>query len=176
MSGASPPRLPRPVILVVMGVSGAGKSTIGVLLARALGYPFQEGDDLHPPANIEKMRSGRPLTDADRAPWLARVAALIDDWRRHGEGGVVACSALKRAYRAVIIGDRPGVRLVYLEASYELIRRRVEARRGHFMPVALLRSQFDDLEPPTPEERPIVVDVEDPPEAAVATIIGRLEA
>jgi carbohydrate kinase (thermoresistant glucokinase family) len=177
MSVAPSRALAQPTVVVVMGVSGSGKSTIGIRLAEALGYRFQEGDDLHPSANVEKMRSGRPLTDADRAPWLEKIAALIDGWRaRGGEGGVITCSALKRAYRAVIIGDRPGVRLVFLEGSYALIRQRVEARRGHFMPPALLDSQFADLEPPTPDERPIIVGVEDPPEVTVATIIGRLES
>src|SRR5271168_5024251 len=129
-----------PVIIVVMGVSGSGKSTVAALLAAALGCQFQEGDDLHPRENIEKMHAGTPLTDADRMPWLHKIAAEIDGWRAQGESGVLTCSALKRSYRDIIIGDRPDVTLVYLKGSHDLIRRRMVARHEHFMPVALLES------------------------------------
>jgi len=150
----------KPVILVVMGVSSSGKTTVAKFLADALGCPFREGDDLHPQANVDKMRSGLPLTDADRAPWLDRIASELDHWRAHGLSGVLTCSALKRAYRAKIIGDRRDVTLVYLSGSYELVKRRMAARRNHFMPVALLDSQFAALEPPGADEHPITVAVE----------------
>ena len=164
----------RPVILVVMGVSGCGKTTVAKLLADALGCRFQEGDDLHPQANVDKMRVGVPLTDADRIPWLQKIAAEIDGWRARGESGVLTCSALRRAYRSTIIGDRHDVALVYLSGSHELIRRRMAARRDHFMPVALLDSQFATLEPPGPEERPITVDIRGSAVAMAADIVRRL--
>ena len=150
----------RPVILVVMGVSGCGKTTVAKLLADALGCRFQEGDELHPQANVDKMRRGLPLTDEDRIPWLQKIAAEIEGWRTRGESGALTCSALKRAYRSTIIVDRHDVTLVYLSGSYELIRRRMAARRDHYMPVALLDSQFATLEPPGPEEHPIPVDIQ----------------
>src|SRR5664279_3266557 len=114
----------KPVIAVVMGVSGSGKTTVAVLLAAALGCQFQEGDDLHPAANVEKMRGGTPLTDADRLPWLRKIAEEIDGWRARGESGVMTCSALKRSYRDIVIGNRPDVTLVYLKGSHDLIHRR----------------------------------------------------
>ena len=150
----------KPVILVVMGVSSSGKTTVAKFLADALGCPFREGDELHPQANVDKMRSGLPLTDADRAPWLDRIASELDHWRAHGLSGVLTCSALKRAYRAKIIGDRRDVTLVYLSGSNERVKRRMAARRNHFMPVALLDSQFAALEPPGADEHPITVAVE----------------
>jgi gluconokinase len=167
--------VPKPVIAVVMGVSGSGKTTVAVLLAAALGCQFQEGDNLHPPENVEKMRSGVPLTDADRAPWLKKIAEEMDGWRARGESGVLTCSALKRSYRDMIIGDRPEVRLVYLKGSHDLIGRRMAARHEHFMPTALLDSQFATLEEPTPDERPIIVDVGGKPAEIAAEIIRRLE-
>ena len=141
----------KPVIVVVMGVSGSGKTTVAALLAAALGCQFQEGDDLHPRENVEKMHGGTPLTDADRMGWLHKIADEIDGWRARGESGVLTCSALKRSYRSIIIGNRPDVTLVYLKGSYDLIRRRMVARHEHFMPVALLDSQFATLEPPRGE-------------------------
>jgi ribose 5-phosphate isomerase A len=146
-------------ILVIMGVSGAGKSTVAQELAARLGWPFEEGDTLHPEANVAKMHAGIPLTDADRQPWLAAVAAWIDHQRASKRPGIVTCSALKRAYRQVIVGDRPEVRLVYLRGSRDLIARHLAARQGHFMPASLLQSQIDTLEEPLPEEDPLVVDV-----------------
>jgi gluconokinase len=166
--------IPKPLILVVMGVSGAGKTTLATLLAEALGCQFLEGDDLHPPANVAKMRAGAPLSDADRLPWLSKIAEVIDAWRARGESGVVACSALKRSYRDILIGDRPGVRLVYLAGSPALIHRRMAARQAHFMPAALLDSQFATLQPPTAEERPITVDVAGEPKAIVGEILRQL--
>ena len=147
------------MIVVVMGVSGSGKTTVAALVARDLDCQFQEGDALHSPNNVAKMRRGEPLTDADRAAWLHRIAEEIDGWRAREQCGVMACSALKRRYRDVIIGARPDVALVYLKGSRELIHRRMAARQGHFMPVSLLESQFASLEAPTSDEHPITVDV-----------------
>jgi carbohydrate kinase (thermoresistant glucokinase family) len=166
----------RPIIAVVMGVSGSGKTTVGKLLASRLGWPFQEGDALHPPENVEKMKGGTPLTDADRLPWLRRIAERIDEWRARGQSGVVTCSALKRNYRDIIVGDRREVALVYLEGSPALIRRRLATRRGHFMPPALLDSQFAVLEEPQADESPIVVDIAVTPDEMVDEIADRLRA
>ncbi|MGA7012188.1 MAG: gluconokinase, partial [Pseudolabrys sp.] len=130
----------KPVIAVVMGVSGSGKTTVAVLLSAALGCQFQEGDDLHPPENVEKMHKGMPLTDADRFPWLRKIAEEIDGWRARGESGVLTCSALKRSYRDIIIGGRSNVTLVFLKGSRDLIHMRMAARHEHFMPVGLLDS------------------------------------
>src|ERR1700756_1603810 len=138
----------KPIIVVVTGVSGSGKSTVAALLAAALGCQFREGDDLHPPENVEKMRTGTPLTDADRMPWLRKIAEEIDGWRARGECGVPTCSALKGSSRGVIIGDPQDVVLVYLKGSRDLIHRRMAARHEHFMPIALLDSQFATLEEP----------------------------
>jgi gluconokinase len=165
----------RPVIVVVMGVSGSGKSTVAALLAAALGCQFQEGDDLHPPENVEKMRGGTPLTDADRMPWLRKIVEEIDGWRARGECGVLTCSALKRSYRDIIIGDRHAVMLVYLKGSRDLIHRRIAARHEHFMPIALLDSQFATLEEPTPDEHPIIVDVGGKPAEIAQEIVLQLE-
>jgi gluconokinase len=165
----------KPIIVVVMGVSGSGKSTVAALLAAALGCQFQEGDDMHPPENVEKMRSGIPLTDADRMPWLRKIGGEIDGWRARGECGVLTCSALKRSYRDIIIGDRRDVVLVYLKGSRDLIHRRMAARHGHYMPIALLDSQFATLEEPTPDEHPIIVDVGGKPAEIAHEIVCQLE-
>jgi gluconokinase len=164
----------RPMILIAMGVSGSGKTTIGSLLANTLGWQFQEGDALHPPANVAKMSAGVPLDDADRLPWLRKIAEVIDGWRARGESGVVTCSALKRSYRDIIIGDRPEVRLLYLKGSPDLIRKRMAARHGHFMPTTLLDSQFSVLEEPSPDENPIVVDIGGEPQEIAREIACRL--
>ena len=164
----------RPMVAVVMGVSGSGKTTVATRLAAELGWQFQEGDALHPPANVEKMRGGTPLGDTDRIPWLRRIAEKIDAWRAAGQPGVLTCSALKRSYRDIIIGNRPDVRLVYLKGSPDLIRRRLAARHGHFMPPALLDSQFAILQEPSPDENPIMVEVSGQPAEIVGEIAHRL--
>ncbi len=163
------------MILVIMGVSGSGKTTIATGLARKLGWQYQEGDALHPPANVEKMKSGQPLSDADRLPWLHRIAAKIDEWRAQGVSGVVTCSALKRSYRDIIVGNRPEVVLVYPRGSKEPIAKRMAARHGHFMPASLLDSQFAILEEPSPDENAIVVDIAKTPDEIVEEIARRLQ-
>ncbi|MEU2181392.1 gluconokinase [Streptomyces thermolilacinus] len=145
-------------LVVVTGVSGSGKSTIGRALAERLGVPYEEGDDLHPPDNIAKMEAGAPLTDEDRAPWLDRVAAWLGAHVQHG--GVITCSALKRRYRDRLTAVSPQVFFVHLHGPVELIAERIAARRGHFMPASLLRSQFAALEPLGAEEPGAVVSVE----------------
>jgi carbohydrate kinase (thermoresistant glucokinase family) len=161
-------------VLVMMGVSGCGKTTIAAMLAEQLGWQVLEGDKLHPPANIAKMKAGTPLDDDDRRPWLQAIAEAIDAWRAAGTSGAVACSALKRAYRDILIGPRTDVDLVYLKGSHALIAGRMAARHGHFMPTGLLDSQFATLEEPDEAERPIVVSIEPPPDAIVAAIIEQL--
>ncbi|HVY97855.1 MAG TPA: gluconokinase [Dongiaceae bacterium] len=163
------------VVVVLMGVSGSGKSTVGEKLAAELGCPFLEGDDFHPAANVAKMKRGIALTTADREPWLTSIAAKIDDLLREKQPAVISCSALQRAYRDIIIGNRPRVALVYLKGSYDLIRHRLEGRHGHFMPASLLKSQFDALEEPAPDEHPIVVDIALPPAEICAAILHGLE-
>lgn len=163
------------IVIVLMGVSGVGKTTIGTLLADRLGWGYAEGDSYHPPENVEKMRAGTPLDDTDRAPWLAAIAADIDRWRASGQGMVVACSALKRAYRDILIGDRPDVRLVRLAGDEELIRARMEKRTDHYMPPSLLASQLATLEPPAEGEAAITVDVTWAPERCVDHILSALQ-
>jgi carbohydrate kinase (thermoresistant glucokinase family) len=156
-----------------MGVSGVGKSAVAQELAARLGWPFEEGDALHTEANVAKMHAGIPLTDVDRQPWLERVAAWIDDQRANKQPGIITCSALKRSYRQIIIGDRPEVRLIYLRGRQDLIAQRLAGRSGHFMPASLLQSQIDALEEPDPGEDPLIVDVE-PPAGQIAQEIIRL--
>jgi gluconokinase len=157
-----------------MGVSGCGKSTLGARLASTLDWMFQEGDNLHPPANVAKMAAGWPLDDADRGPWLVAVGAWIDDRRAAAEAGVVTCSALKRAYRALLTTGRPEVRIVFLSGSPELIAGRLAERSDHFMPASLMTSQFAALEPPVPEEGAITVDAGLAVEDQVERVIGAL--
>jgi carbohydrate kinase (thermoresistant glucokinase family) len=162
------------MIVVVMGVSGAGKTTVGELLARRLGLPFVEGDDLHPPANVAKMAAGNPLTDAERAPWLRALAARIRAAAAAGLGLVVACSALRRSYREMLRAAAPGVRFVFLQGSRELLQRRLAARRGHFMAADLLDSQLATLEPPGTDEDAWTVGIDRSPDEIVDTIVGLL--
>jgi carbohydrate kinase (thermoresistant glucokinase family) len=165
---------PEPSVLIVMGVSGSGKTTIGALLARLLHWEFVDGDSLHPAANVRKMQSGVALTDEDRWPWLHAIAAWIDATRATGRHGVVACSALKRSYRRLLLGTRGDVRIVYLQADFEIVRQRMSTRTGHFMPVALLRSQFDTLEEPGPGEHAVVVPANGAPDTLAAEALTRL--
>lgn len=158
-----------------MGVSGSGKTTIAQRLSRKLGWQYQEGDALHPPSNVEKMSSGTPLTDADRLPWLHKIAARIEEWRAAGVSGVVTCSALKRSYRDIIAGNRPDVVVVYPKGSQALIAGRMAERKGHFMPASLLDSQFRILEEPSPDENAITVDIDRAPDAIVDEIVRRVE-
>ena len=158
-----------------MGVSGSGKTTTASRLAAELGWAFLDGDDLHSAENICKMASGMPLTDEDRWPWLRSIAAWIDAAGQAGRSGVVACSALKRSYRKILLDGRPNVRLVYLQADPATLAPRVAARQGHFMPATLLRSQFETLEEPKPDEHPIVVSAEPPPSVIVAEILKEIE-
>jgi gluconokinase len=161
-------------IVLVMGVSGSGKSTVGALLARRLGWRFEDADAFHSARNIEKMRAGRALDDDDRAPWLAAITARISALRARGECVVVACSALKRAYRTMLIGGRDEARLVWLAGDPALLAQRLAARQGHFMPGRLLGSQIETLEAPGADENPIVVAGAEAPEAIVERIVAAL--
>ena len=160
--------------LVVMGVSGSGKSTIASMLAQRLHWVYEDADWFHPKSNIEKMHHGEPLNDEDRWPWLRAIAEWIDATRSAGGHGVVACSALKRAYRDILIGDRRDVRLVFLKGDRDLIARRIAARADHFMPSTLLESQFAALQEPQADERPIVVTIVPHPREIVEAIVSEL--
>jgi gluconokinase len=168
------PVITMPVVLVIMGVSGSGKSTIGTLLTERLGWVFEEGDSLHPTSNVEKMAAGIPLTDEDRWPWLARVADWIDNRLDAGENGIVTCSALKRSYRNVLNRRGSGVEFVYLAVEVAELTERVEHREGHFMPVSLLGSQLGTLEVPTTAEPAIQVDADPDPRLVVDRILRDL--
>ena|SRR6185437_617749 len=161
-------------VIVMMGVSGSGKTTIAKGIAEREGWKLVEGDAFHPPANIAKMKAGTPLNDADRLPWLHAIAAEIDRLRAQGESAVVACSALKRVYRDILIGARSDVVLVYLQGSRALIAERLAARKGHFMPSSLLDSQFAALEEPGPDERPVTVSIDADPDTVVQNVFDRL--
>jgi gluconokinase len=167
---------PLPSVVIVMGVSGSGKSTVGTLLAGHLQWEFEDADWFHPAANVDKMHKGIPLTDEDRWPWLRATAAWIDKTRSAGGHGVLACSALKRQYRDILIGDRPDVRLVYLKGEEALIARRIATRHEHFMPASLLHSQFVALEEPGINEHPITISIEPQPREIVAQILLALTA
>lgn len=168
------PKTLTPKALVVMGVSSSGKSTIAKALAERLGWRFADGDDFHPKANVEKQRQGQPLTDDDRWPWLQSIADEIDRATASGEKIVIACSALKRAYRDLLLHGRDDIRIVYLNGSRELIAKRMAARKNHFMPPTLLDSQFRTLEVPGPDERPITVSIDDAADGIVSAIIRQL--
>lgn len=161
------------MVVVLMGVSGSGKTTIGKILAEKLGWTFLEGDDFHPPANVEKMRGGTPLNDADRKPWLAALRERVDAACERGENVVLACSALKHAYRDYLEKHEPEcVQYVYLHGSEELIRKRLAERKGHFMKPGLLHSQFEALEPPADA---LKVDVAGTPEVCAEEIRNKLK-
>jgi carbohydrate kinase (thermoresistant glucokinase family) len=162
------------MIVLVMGVAGCGKSTIGSLLAARLGVAFAEGDGFHPAANVAKMSRGEPLTDADRQPWLAAIAGEIARRAERGESLVVGCSALRRSYRQTLIGNRRDARLIYLKGSPNLIAARMASRRDHFMPPSLLASQFAALEEPGADERPIAADIDAAPDEIVAFVLSAL--
>ena len=163
-----------PVVLVVMGVTGSGKTTVGLILAGRLGWPFQEGDSLHPQSNIEKMTAGQPLTDGDRAPWLERIAGWVDERLDAGESGVITCSALKRSYRDIINRRGSGVMFVFLRASKSGVAARLVARHEHFMAPTLIDSQFADLEEPAPDEPAVIVDSSAPPGVVADDVIEAL--
>ena len=163
--------------IVVMGVSGAGKSTIGRIVAERLNCQFRDADSFHPKANIEKMSRGEPLTDADRWPWLNAIAAWIAEHRAAGTTCVVTCSALKRVYRDIVTDrQRADVRLVYLKGGFDLIAARLASRTDHFMPPALLKSQFDTLQEPRADERAITAQIDATPEEIAAAVVGQLGA
>jgi gluconokinase len=147
-----------PARLLVMGVSGCGKSAVGRLLAEALHWRYVEGDEWHPPENVARMAAGTPLTDADRQGWLQALAGEIERARQRGEGLVVTCSALKRRYRDVLRGGDPRLRIVHLHGPQERLAERMAARRGHYMPASLLQSQLDALEPPAADEGALALD------------------
>lgn len=174
MSEGASTRVTRPQVLVVMGVSGSGKTTVAELLAARLGWPYEEGDSLHPQANVDKMASGHPLNDDDRRPWLLRIADWIDAQLDAGHNGIITSSALKRSYRDLINRRGTGVVFVYLAGDRETIAARLAARKGHFMPPALLQSQIDTLEEPTPDEPAIRVEITDPPPVIAQHIIEKL--
>ena len=174
LSTESGSRLANPKVLVLMGVSGCGKTTVGRALAKRLGWQFEEGDSLHPRANIKKMAAGHPLTDDDRWPWLDKVAAWIEARLDAGECGIITCSALKRAYRDRLDHRGREIVFVYLAGSERMIAARIAGRHGHFMPVSLLPSQFADLEEPGPDEPAIRVDIGPAPEIIVEHILDRL--
>jgi gluconokinase len=164
------------MIVVVMGPAGAGKSSVAGRLAQRLAWPFVEGDTFHPPSNIEKMRSGHPLDDDDRRDWLAALAQQIARWREAGVSGVLTCSALKRAYRDRLRSADPELVIVYLEADEALLRHRVSGRSGHYMPPQLVASQLAALEPPGPEEGPIVLDARAPLERLIDSAAAAIAA
>lgn len=161
------------MIVIVFGVSGAGKTTVGKLLARGLGWRFIEADDFHPTANVEKMRNGRPLTDEDRWPWLDDLRKQIKKSLNAGENTVLACSALKRAYRDRLrMSDK--VKFVFLCGDYSLIKQQLRGRRGHFMDPELLQSQFDDLEEPQPDANALKIQLGRTPQDIVEEIQTKL--
>jgi gluconokinase len=163
------------VILIVSGVAGSGKSTVGTLLAKSLHWRFADADLFHSPANLAKMRAGVPLSDEDRAPWLRTCTDWMDARINEGQSGVLACSALKRAYRDTLLAGRPAATVIFLEVSKEVLVRRLTSRTGHFFPVRLMESQLAIMEPPEPDERRVrTVNAEGNPGQTVSKIITQL--
>jgi gluconokinase len=163
-----------PCALIVMGVSGSGKSTIAAALAERLAWIFEDGDRFHPPSNVAKMSAGHPLTDEDRWPWLQAIADETDRVCEAGGHVVMACSALKRSYRAILVHGRSDIRIVFLDGSQALIADRLARRKGHFMPPGLLDSQFKTLEPPQADEHPFIVSIDAPVETVVDNIVAQV--
>ena len=163
-----------PCALIVMGVSGSGKSTIGEKLAERLGWSYEDGDKFHPASNVAKMSAGQPLTDEDRWPWLRAIADEIERVCEAGEHVVIASSALKRAYRDILVHGRPDIRIIYLDGPQELIASRLAQRKNHFMPPGLLESQFRTLEPPDASENPVTVSIDGSVETIVNDILRQL--
>jgi len=161
-----------PKVIVLMGVTGSGKSTIGGLLSQGLGWKYYDADDFHPPANVRKMADGIPLEDEDRWPWLEGLAVEIGNWLEGGQGAILACSALKESYRRLLIGGREQVRIVHLKGDKDLIANRLAERVDHYMPASLLDSQFQTLEEP---QDALVVDIDATPEEIAADIQARLQ-
>jgi gluconokinase len=163
-----------PCALVVMGVSGSGKSTIADKLAERLRWSYEDGDKFHPASNVAKMSAGHPLTDEDRRLWLQAIADEIDRVCKAGQHAVIACSALKRTYRDILVHGRSDVRIIYLKGTQELIARRLAERKGHFMPAGLLTSQFMTLEPPDASENPVTASIDASVDAIVDDIVSQL--
>lgn len=159
------------MVVIVMGVSGSGKTTIGKKLAAALGWEFFDGDDYHPPANIEKMSKGIPLNDDDRQTWLELLRGLIEDLQNQNKGGIIASSALKASYRDILINGDDDIAVIYLRGSYDLIWERMKSRQGHYMKANMLKSQFDALQEP---DDAIIINITDPPDEIVQQIIKHL--
>jgi gluconokinase len=160
------------MILIVMGVSGSGKSTIGEALASRLNWPFHDGDSFHPPANVEKMRQGIPLNDTDRRPWLEAIREFMQHSHARNQNAVIACSALKSTYRDLLLQSEPWVRFIWLHGPRELIAERMQSRSDHFMPPSLLESQLNTLEPPA---NALVADISPSPDTIVETILSQLQ-
>jgi gluconokinase len=167
-------RLRQPHVILIMGVSGSGKTTLGSLLSERIGARFGDADAFHPEANVEKMSKGVALTDDDRWPWLDDIAATMRRWAADGTDVVFACSALKRVYRDRLRAGRPHMKLIHLAGDETLIASRME-RRTHFMPPGLLRSQLATLEPPSPDEGAITLDISEPPEILLEECLARLD-
>ncbi len=166
---------PAPRALIVMGVSGSGKTTIGEQLAGHIGWRYEDADTFHPASNVAKMSAGQPLTDEDRWPWLRAIADEIDRTIAAGERVVIGCSALRRVYRDVLVHGRDDIRIVYLDGTQDLIAGRLGERKGHFMPPGLLTSQFRTLEPPAPDEHAVTVSIDASAETIVDDILKQLK-